>query len=55
MLVQSVSTVFDVRLIKAYAAFAAGLLLVLIVGFAPLAQIHNAAHDTRHAGGFPCH
>lgn len=32
-----------------------GGLLVLMVGFSPLAAVHNAAHDTRHAAGFPCH
>jgi len=25
------------------------------VGFAQPHQIHDAAHDTRHAIGFPCH
>ncbi len=32
-----------------------GLFLVAGVGFAGPAAIHNAAHDTRHATGFPCH
>jgi cobalt transporter subunit CbtB len=42
--------------------FAAGLLALFLglgllagVGFAGSAVIHNAAHDTRHAIGFPCH
>ena len=25
------------------------------VGFANAEALHNAAHDTRHASGFPCH
>jgi len=25
------------------------------IGFAGSVQVHNAAHDTRHAVGFPCH
>ncbi|MCK4493330.1 MAG: CbtB-domain containing protein [Methylococcales bacterium] len=32
-----------------------GLIVLSIVGFAPLDVIHNAAHDTRHSSGFPCH
>jgi cobalt transporter subunit CbtB len=37
---------------------AAALLGLFVVGFAGLAQsdvVHNAAHDYRHAMGFPCH
>lgn len=32
-----------------------GIFLVWGVGFAPIPSVHNAAHDTRHASGFPCH
>ncbi len=32
-----------------------GLIVLSIVGFAPLEVIHNATHDTRHSSGFPCH
>ncbi len=32
-----------------------GLLIVGMAGFSRLDVIHNAAHDTRHSGGFPCH
>ncbi|MCK5871546.1 MAG: CbtB-domain containing protein [Methylococcales bacterium] len=32
-----------------------GLIVLSIVGFAPIEVIHNAAHDTRHSSGFPCH
>ncbi len=32
-----------------------GTFLVLGIGFAHSATIHNAAHDTRHALTFPCH
>lgn len=41
---------------------AAGLALVFVaasllytVGLSQIAVAHNAAHDTRHAIGFPCH
>lgn len=32
-----------------------GGLIVLSVAFLPMTAAHNAAHDTRHATGFPCH
>ena len=32
-----------------------GLVLVGGVGFAQDMALHNGAHDTRHALGFPCH
>jgi cobalt transporter subunit CbtB len=32
-----------------------GIVVLSVVGFAPLEVIHNAAHDTRHSSGFPCH
>ena len=32
-----------------------GTFLVFGVGFAGDHRLHNAAHDTRHAIGFPCH
>jgi len=32
-----------------------GLIMVYCVGFSSVTRAHNAAHDTRHASGFPCH
>ena len=32
-----------------------GLAIVYSVGFSTFARAHSAAHDTRHANGFPCH
>lgn len=32
-----------------------GLGLVLVAGFASAEAMHGAAHDQRHATGFPCH
>ena len=32
-----------------------GIVFVGVTGFAPLQAIHDAAHNTRHAAGFPCH
>jgi len=32
-----------------------GLVMLFGVGFAQIDVVHNAAHDTRHSVGFPCH
>lgn len=32
-----------------------GVLILTAVGFAPMDEAHNAAHDTRHSFAFPCH
>ncbi|MBL8905759.1 MAG: CbtB-domain containing protein [Rhizobiales bacterium] len=37
------------------AALVIGLFLIFGVGLSHIAAAHNAAHDTRHAIGFPCH
>ncbi len=30
-------------------------LLIFMTGFAKTPALHNAAHDSRHSAGFPCH
>ena len=37
-----------------FAAFV-GLSIVAITGHVQASALHNAAHDMRHATGFPCH
>lgn len=32
-----------------------GLMIVVAAGHAQSATLHDAAHDVRHATGFPCH
>ncbi|HEX9701723.1 MAG TPA: CbtB-domain containing protein [Rhodospirillales bacterium] len=32
-----------------------GFFILYGVGFAPVAAVHTAAHDGRHAFAFPCH
>ncbi len=32
-----------------------GATLLFTAGFASSAAMHDAAHDTRHSAGFPCH
>jgi len=39
----------------ALAVLAFGLVVLYGVGFSNLSAAHNAAHDMRHANGFPCH
>ncbi len=43
------------RLVAGVLALFMGLVLVGGVGFASDMAVHNGAHDTRHALGFPCH
>ncbi len=43
------------RLVAGVLALFIGVVLVGGVGFASDMAIHNGAHDTRHALGFPCH
>ena len=42
-------------LVPAFFAALLGVFLIWGVGFAGPSVLHNAAHDTRHANGFPCH
>ena len=43
------------RLVAGLVALALGFVLLGTVGFAQDMRLHNGAHDTRHALGFPCH
>ena len=42
-------------LMQNLAALALGVIILYLVGFAPMDIVHNAAHDTRHTITFPCH
>ena len=42
-------------LLQTGGAFLFGAIVLLVLGFAPLATVHNAAHDTRHSVVMPCH
>lgn len=41
--------------LPALALLAFGLVVLYGVGFSAIPAVHGAAHDTRHATGFPCH
>ena len=43
------------RLAAGLVALVLGFVLLGTVGFAQDVRLHNGAHDTRHALGFPCH
>ena len=43
------------RMIAGGLALLLGLVLLAGTGFAGDYRLHNGAHDTRHAMGFPCH
>ena len=43
------------RILAGLVCMTLGLGFVAGIGFAGAHTIHNAAHDTRHAVGFPCH
>ncbi|MBC8239569.1 MAG: CbtB-domain containing protein [Alphaproteobacteria bacterium] len=43
------------RVLPAAFALVFGVFMVWGVGFAQPAEIHNAAHDGRHAFSLPCH
>ncbi len=49
------AAVAGARAKSALALMMAGAALIFVVGFAPTAELHNAAHDTRHSAAFPCH
>lgn len=51
--IATVST--EQRLLTGLATLVLGLFLLMGVGFAGSTVLHNAAHDTRHSIGFPCH
>ncbi len=41
--------------VGAFAVITLGVVMVLFTLFSPMSQVHNAAHDTRHAVVAPCH
>lgn len=43
------------RVAPALLAGAIGVALIVLAGIAQATVLHDAAHDVRHATGFPCH
>jgi cobalt transporter subunit CbtB len=46
---------FSQRMIAGIACLFIGASAIFMVGLSDMSVAHNAAHDTRHAIGFPCH
>ncbi len=42
-------------ILAALTAIALGMTILFVVGFSHSDLLHAAAHDVRHATGFPCH
>ena len=41
--------------LQAAMAILLGVFIIGAAGFSHIDVVHNAAHDTRHSNGFPCH
>ena len=41
--------------VQLISAFLLGAAIIYAAGFVNTSAVHNAAHDTRHSQGFPCH
>jgi cobalt transporter subunit CbtB len=53
--VDGVQAAAAVAKVPALVTIAFGLVMLFCVGFLQVSAVHNGAHDTRHANGFPCH
>ena len=51
----AVSLSLSRRVVAGAVCLFVGASLVFLVGLSQLSAAHNAAHDTRHSIGFPCH
>ena len=50
-----VSSNLSSRLVTYVAVMLLGVSILAVAGHAQTPTLHGAAHDTRHATGFPCH
>ncbi len=51
----STSVAVSQRMMAGFICLFLGASLVFLVGMSHVSMAHNAAHDTRHGLGFPCH
>ncbi len=51
----SASTGVTTRVKSGLVCLFTGSAMIFMVGLSHISTVHNAAHDTRHAIGFPCH
>jgi cobalt transporter subunit CbtB len=52
---QAVSKPVSVHAVPALFALALGFAIIFVAGHVQAGALHDAAHDVRHATGFPCH
>ena len=52
---ETISVALSQRLAAAAFGGLLGAFMLIGVGFANASDVHNAAHDVRHAISFPCH
>jgi len=52
---QNISSNISNRLVTYVAVMLLGFSILAVAGHAQTPGLHGAAHDTRHATGFPCH
>lgn len=55
MTTETIKAAAGARLLPAVLAGFIGLALITISGHVQATALHDAAHDVRHATGFPCH
>ncbi len=51
----TVSLSVSQRMTAGFVCLFVGAAMVFLVGMSHISAAHNAAHDTRHSIGFPCH
>lgn len=51
----SITSSISQRVMAGFICLFIGSAMIFTIGLSPISAVHNAAHDTRHAIGFPCH
>lgn len=54
-IVETSVTKVSLTTLQQVAVLGFGAFILFMVGFSPMPETHNAAHDTRHSLAFPCH
>ncbi len=49
------SALWKDKILPSFLAVALGSVMLYGAAFASVEALHNAAHDSRHSAGFPCH
>ena len=55
MTTQAVTAQRSPKIFAVLGAALLGLTMIVLAGHVQAAALHDAAHDVRHATGFPCH